>query len=173
MNCYLRLCKRRLVWLVFVVGVMALAGVGYAMIGEGHEVIHGCYNNHNGQLRLAHDGGECNKSESSIFWNQTGPVGPAGPQGPQGDLSSLRFYVRAATFSDLAPSGVLTGSAHCNPGDQATGGGVGVFSEESRHEVQALFPIGHPEPTGWSVRVKNIGTEFGGFTVNVVCASLA
>lgn len=187
--------------MVAVVGV-ALAGAGYAMMGEDHVMIHACYHSDSGQLRPANEAGECDTNESPISWAQAGAVepaetqsltsrsglqgdlGPGGPLeeresfdmpgvlGPPGRFRFPRFYVRASTFSDLAPGRTVTLNVPCNPGDVATGGGVGVFSAHSTHEVQALFATGHPEPSGWSARVKNIGTDFGGFTVSAVCLEL-
>ena len=44
-------------------------------------MIHGCYKNVNGQLRIVDASAKCRPSESSISWNKKGPQGPAGPAG--------------------------------------------------------------------------------------------
>jgi len=47
-------------------------------------VISGCYQKVNGQLRILTANGACNPSELPVSWNIVGPQGPAGPQGPEG-----------------------------------------------------------------------------------------
>lgn len=46
--------------------------------------IHGCVVSSSGALRIVSSASECRTGETSIEWNQVGPVGPAGPQGPAG-----------------------------------------------------------------------------------------
>jgi hypothetical protein len=62
---------------VAVVGGIRLVAAGL----EEPEVIHGCFSNRNGTLRIAD---ECRSDETAIFWNQQGPQGPPGPPGPPG-----------------------------------------------------------------------------------------
>jgi hypothetical protein len=47
-------------------------------------VLNGCYQKVNGQLRIVSDTSQCNPSELPISWNIAGPQGPAGLQGPAG-----------------------------------------------------------------------------------------
>lgn len=48
-------------------------------------VIHGCYNNSKGDLRVIDPAlSSCGERESSIFWNQEGVPGPQGTPGAQG-----------------------------------------------------------------------------------------
>ena len=47
-------------------------------------VITGCYQKVNGQLRIVNNASQCRPSEIAISWNILGPQGPAGPQGPEG-----------------------------------------------------------------------------------------
>jgi hypothetical protein len=47
-------------------------------------VINGCYQKNNGQLRIVKTADECRPSELFIQWNEVGPAGPKGPPGPQG-----------------------------------------------------------------------------------------
>jgi hypothetical protein len=56
---------------------------GFSSYAEDN-VIHGCYQKNNGQLRIVSGSGECRPSEIPISWNQAGPQGPPGPQGPIG-----------------------------------------------------------------------------------------
>jgi len=68
------------------VGVAALAvgGMALATIPGGSGVIHGCYNDVNGGLRVVDDGTTCKDRETAIQWNQLGPQGPQGLPGPAG-----------------------------------------------------------------------------------------
>ncbi len=68
------------------IGVIVLTVVLFAGITcyGAENIIYGCFQKNNGQLRIVSDPGNCRPSERSIFWNQVGPVGPTGPQGPMG-----------------------------------------------------------------------------------------
>lgn len=46
--------------------------------------IFGCYESKHGDLRVVSSTDTCEKSETAIFWNQTGPQGPSGATGPAG-----------------------------------------------------------------------------------------
>ncbi len=50
--------------------------------------IFGCYDSKHGDLRLVSETDPCEKSEVSIFWNQTGPQGPTGATGATGPTGS-------------------------------------------------------------------------------------
>jgi len=64
--------------------VLLCAGVAYASIPTGG-VIHGCYKNLDGKLRVIDPNGDsCSNSEVSLDWNQQGIQGPTGPQGNTG-----------------------------------------------------------------------------------------
>lgn len=58
----------------------------YASIPGSDTVIHGCYLNRVGSLRVIDPsaGQQCLASEAAIQWNQQGLPGLTGPQGPQG-----------------------------------------------------------------------------------------
>jgi hypothetical protein len=79
--------NRKLAAVVAVIAAGALAAVAYASIPDGSGVIHACYKQDNGSLRVIDSStATCNKSsEVSLNWNQTGPQGPVGPQGPKGN----------------------------------------------------------------------------------------
>jgi hypothetical protein len=65
-------------------------GIAHATIPDGNGVIHACYLNSDGRLRVVNDPASCKRDETALSWSQTGPqgpqgpVGPSGPQGPQG-----------------------------------------------------------------------------------------
>jgi Collagen triple helix repeat (20 copies) len=73
--------------------------VSWAAIPDGSGVIHGCYQNVSGQLRVfdseAGEGNDCGNSETAVSWNKQGQQGapgaqgPAGPQGPKGDIGAV------------------------------------------------------------------------------------
>lgn len=48
-------------------------------------VIYGCANKTNGQLRVVSSPNECRQPEVAISWNVVGPQGPQGEIGPQGE----------------------------------------------------------------------------------------
>jgi hypothetical protein len=62
----------------------ALVAVAQAAIPDRNGVIHGCYQQSLGALRVVNDPTACRIGETPISWNQTGPRGLTGLQGPQG-----------------------------------------------------------------------------------------
>src|SRR5947208_4628806 len=72
--------------LVLSVVILALAaGASYASIPDTNGVIHGCYSNASGTLRVINSPTQiCAATETALPWNQTGPTGPQGPSGPSG-----------------------------------------------------------------------------------------
>jgi hypothetical protein len=79
-----------------VVTTALAGGIAYAAIPDAGGVIHGCYKQENGQLRVVNSAADCNSAELPITWNQqgvkgdkgdkgaTGAQGPAGQQGARG-----------------------------------------------------------------------------------------
>ncbi len=63
----------------------ALGAIAYASIPDAGGVIHGCYKNGNGDLRVIDSSADsCKSSETGLNWNKQGIPGPQGPQGAQG-----------------------------------------------------------------------------------------
>lgn len=86
--------------------LVGIAGAAYAAIPDSNGVIHGCYANSDGSLRVIDSGAgqSCKaKKETALDWNQSGPQGPAGPQGPQGPAGP-----GAQTFTATAPMNSVT-----------------------------------------------------------------
>jgi hypothetical protein len=141
----------------FWVGAIAagvLAGtiaVVRAMIPDGGGVIHACYQNLNGVLRVAESAASCRLGETALAWSQAGlqgprgiagpagpqgaqgPVGPAGPQGlqgipglegPSGPISGLERVQVNAPFDTTATKEV---QADCPAGKKVLGGGYTYF----------------------------------------------
>ena len=78
--------RRRLAIVVVVAAAACASGVAYATIPDASGVIHGCYTNRGGLLRVIDtgSGGRCTSLETPLNWNQQGPKGDPGPQGLQG-----------------------------------------------------------------------------------------
>jgi len=77
----------RLLWLIVgAAATAAIGGVAYAAIPDSSSVIHGCYTNKVGVLRVIDlsAGQSCTLLETPIQWNQKGPRGEPGPAGPAG-----------------------------------------------------------------------------------------
>jgi hypothetical protein len=80
----------------------AVGGIAYATIPDAGGVIHGCYLNRTGLLRVIDTStSNCTTFETPIEWSQTGPQGPPGQpgeQGPPGEPGpSEAFNVRGST----------------------------------------------------------------------------
>src|SRR4051794_13125983 len=99
---------------------VALGGVAVAAIPSSDGVIHGCYKQHKGQLRVvdAASGQHCRRSEVALAWNQQGPAGPQGAagqsgrgEGPAVELGRVEITAGNATGCGLgAPSGLTISS---------------------------------------------------------------
>lgn len=107
------------------------------------------------------------------------PQGPQGPQGPKGDAGATNVKVRAA-------SGVDKVTAHCLPGERATGGGADSFGgfvvgQGPTDQPLAFFsppnqePPGGYTPTAWSAAAVEVDTTGvvgpADVTAWVVCAA--
>ena len=77
----------RKVALLVAAGMTLIAGAGIALgeIPDSRGVIHGCYLDSGGRVRIIDTAVErCKATETPIKWSVTGPRGPAGPEGPEG-----------------------------------------------------------------------------------------
>jgi hypothetical protein len=89
-------------------------------------VLNGCYQKINGQLRIVSNPGQCNPSELPLSWNIVGPQGPAGPQGPEGPQGPMG---PAGPQGPAGPSGVVD--------TYALGGSIGTISGSSSQWIFA------------------------------------
>jgi hypothetical protein len=75
---------------------IACGGVALAAIPDSAGVIHGCYADDTGALRVfdtAAAGRPCSNTETALSWNQKGVPGPQGPAGPRGPSFAIgRFH---------------------------------------------------------------------------------
>ena len=108
-----------------------------------------------------------------------GPSGPRGAQGIAGSPGATRVINRESAFVTIAPDDSETVGVNCNPGELATGGGVGQ-SNGALLDMQAVTSVpivgAGGVPTGWTVRAANVdssGDDMGTTAVAayVVCAS--
>jgi hypothetical protein len=77
--------RLRLIVLIAIVGGLAMVGIVYASIPDSNGVIHGCYANKGGGLRVIDTGTgqSCHANkETMLSWNQSGPTGATGLPGP-------------------------------------------------------------------------------------------
>jgi hypothetical protein len=107
------------IWVVLVSsGISAAAfAIAHATIPDGNGVIHGCYRNSDGNLRVVNDPTSCRHDETALSWSQTGPQGPQGPvgapgpQGPQGvpGTSASSHAYEASNTHELPEDTYLVG----------------------------------------------------------------
>jgi hypothetical protein len=78
--------KRRLAVVVVVGALIGAAGAAYAAIPDSNGIIHGCYTNRGGLLRVIDlsMSQKCTAFETPLDWSQKGPKGDPGPPGPAG-----------------------------------------------------------------------------------------
>ncbi|MDX6234313.1 MAG: hypothetical protein QOH68_3410 [Nocardioidaceae bacterium] len=92
--------------------------------------------------------------------------GLQGPPGERGASGATHVIVR----STYLPTG--SGSIDCNPGEVATGGGVGVDSPSDTYVARSEPMPVDAVPTGWKANMnQRIGGSAGSGSVYVVCAS--
>lgn len=133
--------------------LLVLAGaVAFANIPDSAGVIHGCYKNATGGLRVIDSATDtCRPNETAISWNQVGPAGATGPQGPQGPSGVVGIQiVNATTAEDTSTYKTVT--ATCPAGTKIVSGGAGVFWTDSDPTLRPhllssfVFPAG---TNGW------------------------
>lgn len=73
-------------YLALAAALAATGGVAYSAIPDQNSVIHSCYDNASGALRVidTEASGICRGGETALDWNQKGQPGATGPQGPPG-----------------------------------------------------------------------------------------
>ncbi|MDQ5831656.1 MAG: hypothetical protein M3550_01180 [Actinomycetota bacterium] len=79
--------RRNLVaYLALGIALAATGSVAYSAIPDANSVIHGCYENASGVLRVidTEASGTCRGGETALDWNQKGQAGATGAQGPPG-----------------------------------------------------------------------------------------
>ena len=105
--------------------VFGAAGVSWAaaaiLATSPMHVIDACQD-HNGQLRVINDPGECKRNETPLSWNVVGAVGPPGPQGEVGPAGvpgppgAQGFPGRDGNQGPVGPPGPRGPSCSCTTG---------------------------------------------------------
>jgi hypothetical protein len=91
--------RRNLVaYLALGAALAATGGVAYSAIPDANSVIHGCYDNASGALRVidTEASGICRGGETALDWNQKGQAGVPGAQGPQGPPGLATTYGKSS-----------------------------------------------------------------------------
>ena len=172
-------------------GAVALAAggsVAWAIIPDSGGVIHGCYDNVSGKLRVSDtDDGEpkaCGNSETPLSWNQQGrqgPQGPPGPRGPKGDTGDtgpqgppgVSGYERVSDTTEFDEDDRKQAFASCPEGKKVTGGGAFIVYS-SPDETGIFLTRSGPESNGlgWSVEAREfleVGEPWG-LQAEAICA---
>jgi hypothetical protein len=103
--------NRRWILLGALVTAAALGSVAWAAIPDANGVIHACYKQSNGALRVFDASAEsCDASENPISWSQSG-------------LSGYEVKLASSATDSAANKGVLV---HCSRGKELLGGGARV-----------------------------------------------
>jgi hypothetical protein len=135
-------------------GLAALTGaaIAFATIPGTDGMIHGCYSNSNGDLRVIDNTAEtCHPNETAIAWSQSGIVG-----------------YEVITETQTAPPAVGTvARARCTSGKKVPGGGY----HAPGLEIDQSFPqLSGPSANSWQVFVTNTNAVPLDFTAYAVCA---
>ena len=170
--------SRRTAALLAAVAVLALgATVAYASIPDSSGVVHGCFNQTNGQLRVfdpesGPKPGPCTSNERPLDWNQIGQQGPQGTQGVQGPAGSQGPKGDPATIDNLSttvvskdfPIGTFDneeGVVTCPAGSVVTGGSFWFGDGD--------VPLSQPSGNGWRVDASSGFFDPDHFTVFALC----
>ncbi len=170
----------------FIVAVLALvvatAGATWAAIPSANGVIHACYSDFTGSLRVI-DADARQKCiphlETALSFNQTGPpgqagaagaTGPTGATGPSGTASPLSIVQVSHSIANAGP-GLAEVDATCPQGDTLTGGGAGDGLADARNSfVVASSPQYADSTTTWAV-IFNLAGAGEDITAIAMCAN--
>jgi hypothetical protein len=174
--------------------LVALSGAAYAAIPGSDGTIKGCYAttdglllgipHSKGDLRAIDSAASCRAYEKLLTWNQQGRQGDPGPQGLKGDPGPQGLKGDAgppgSSFSsvvvrsvNMGGRGQESGTASCNAGEFATGGGffAGGWGAVNVLNSHPTPPVDGAQPTAWTVDVtQETGAQIAG-RVYAVCAA--
>jgi hypothetical protein len=111
--------------------VVALGGAAIAAIPDSRGIIHACYHEANGKVRIVESSAECRKQERALDWNQQGPAGPPGPPGSSG---AAAFDEETSEVSTSSNTPVALGG----PSVTVTVPPSGLVSIFARAEIKAV-----------------------------------
>jgi hypothetical protein len=101
------------------------------------QVINGCYQKNNGQLRIVNSASDCRPSEVFISWNQSGSPGPVGPQGPEGPQGPVGPAGPQGSKGETGATGELGPAGPQGPAGIANGISTVIFGS---FDAQGNYP---------------------------------
>lgn len=129
--------------------VMAVFGAATTALHASGDVIYACANG-SGVLRVVAAPNACNRGESPLQWNVTGPQGPAGPMGAQGPQGLTGPMGPAGAPGPRGPVGLTGAMGPAGPagpaGAQGPQGPVGLTGAMGL--AGPAGPAGGPGPQG-------------------------
>jgi Collagen triple helix repeat (20 copies) len=150
-------------------GLVSLAVISVAMstfgiavvvgIPDSAGVIHACYAQSSGAVRLVESATNCKNNETAITWNQTGQTGPQGPVGPQGPQGATGAQGPAGP---QGPQGVQGATGPQGPaGPAGTARAYGTITPGANPTFNASVGL-----TGWTAVAQDVGPGFYCLTAN-------
>ena len=176
------------------VGIAAAAVFGIAELADIPDaagVIHACYDNNRGNLRVVESPASCRTNEQAISWNQIGPTGPTGPTGPEGlpgvrgpegiqgptgptgpqgpGLSGYEINHELVEIPAFGTRGEFVG---CSPNKMVTGGGFDLTAE-GLLAVKVNKNEPHSTGLGWTGNFTSIADSPVHVIVYAICVTVA
>jgi type VI secretion system secreted protein Hcp len=147
----------------------ALGAIARAATSSSDGVIHACYDVHGGgHVRIIGAGGQCERHEAEISWNETGPAGLQGPPGAQG-IQGLPGAPGAPGAPGMqGPPGVQGPPGPAGSGPLTINDGATVtFDDNSAFEIKDWsFGIENPTTIGSATGGAGAGKiKFNEFTI--------
>jgi collagen triple helix repeat protein len=107
--------------------IFGIAAAVQADIPDGG-VIHACYKQVNGQLRVidTSQGGTCLASENALSWNQTGPTGATGARGATGPTGAKGATGAKGSTGPTGPKGATGATGPTGPTGPKGPTGLGI-----------------------------------------------
>ena len=103
-------------YLALGVALGAAGGVAYSSIPDAQGVIHGCYADTRGALRVIDSPSDvCEPTETALDWNQQGQPGPTGHTGLPGPAGVALTYGKSRS-GPVALRPRSTGTSRASPG---------------------------------------------------------
>jgi Collagen triple helix repeat (20 copies) len=142
----LKRIARMLVPAAFAAALTCGVGIATGAIPDAAGVIHSCYRDSNGRLRVidTHHGAGCRPNETALNFNQMGRPGPAGAAGPKGDTGLTGPAGPGGPKGDTGAVGPTGPTGPIGPkGDPGAKGDAGAEGDPG-----TTGPAGPPGPAG-------------------------
>ncbi len=160
----MKLFRSRLFIALFasIVSLVVAAGVAWATVPDSGGVIHGCYANANGALRVVDNPSSCKSNETALPWNEAGVQGLQGIQGPPG------IPGKDGAPGIQGPPGVVAGLG-TNTGGAAAGNGATCTLGQVLLSASPVVTAGGVAANGQILSISQntalfslLGTTYGG-----------